>query len=58
MCIRDSGYRVPSDEACEQVGESLEELRGDGGQLLFEPRRGAGEVMRLERFRAPVPAAP
>ncbi|MCZ2829542.1 glycosyltransferase family 39 protein [Modestobacter sp. VKM Ac-2986] len=56
--VTSRGYRVPSDEACEQVGESLEELRGDGGQLLFEPRRGAGEVMRLERFRAPVPAAP
>ncbi|MFQ1001447.1 glycosyltransferase family 39 protein [Modestobacter sp. SSW1-42] len=50
-------YRVPSDEACAAVGESLEQLRGPARELL-EPRRGAGEVMRLERFAAPVPAAP
>jgi mannosyltransferase len=50
-------YRVPSDEACQAVGESLQELRGDG-QLLLEPRRGAGEVMRLERFGAPGSTAP
>jgi len=49
-------YRVPSDEACAQVGESLEELRG-APQLLLDPRRGSSEVMRLQRFAAPVPAA-
>ena len=55
--VTSRGFRVPSDEACQQVGESLEELRGSSSELV-EPRRGAGEVMRLERFGAPVPAAP
>ena len=55
--VTSRGYRVPSDEACEQTGEALEELRGEPERLL-EPRRGAGEVMRLERFGTPAPAAP
>ena len=55
--VTSRGYRVPSDEECTQVGDSLAQLRGDP-QLLLEPRRGAGEVMRLQRFGAPAPTAP
>nr|WP_276508592.1 glycosyltransferase family 39 protein [Modestobacter muralis] len=55
--VTSRGYRVPSEEACEETGEALEELRGAPG-LMLEPRRGAGEVMRLERFGAAAPTAP
>jgi mannosyltransferase len=55
--VTSRGYRVPSDEECGQVGDSLEQLRG-APETLLQPRRGAGEVMRLQRFGAPVPTAP
>jgi mannosyltransferase len=55
--VTSRGYRVPSEEACEQVGDSLAELRGTP-ELRLEPREGAGEVMRLQRFAGPAPAAP
>jgi mannosyltransferase len=55
--VTSRGYRVPSDEACGAMGSSLAQLRG-APQLLLQPRTGAGEVMRLQRFAAPAATAP
>jgi mannosyltransferase len=55
--VTSRGYRVPSDEACTAMGDALAQLRG-APELVLQPRVGAGEVMRLQRFAAPVTVAP